>query len=104
MEIKVNAIIKIGLIILLLLCLLPMPYVFFNLVRFCALIGFGILAYTAYNEKRTPLMIAYISLAILFQPFEKIALGRAVWNFVDVAVALFLIVLLIKNNEISIKK
>lgn len=32
-------------------------------------------------------MVAYAALAILFQPFFKIALGRGMWNVVDVAVA-----------------
>lgn len=32
-------------------------------------------------------------LALLFQPIYKIALGRIVWNIVDVVVAVFFIVL-----------
>lgn len=36
-------------------------------------------------------MIACGALALLFQPFIKIALGREMWNVVDVAVALALI-------------
>ena len=35
--------------------------------------------------------IIYVCLAILFQPLVKIALGRQVWNIVDVAVGVGLI-------------
>jgi hypothetical protein len=37
-------------------------------------------------------MIIAIALAILFQPFAKIALGRTLWNVVDVIVGIALIV------------
>ena len=33
----------------------------------------------------------YIALAILFQPFIKIALGRSLWNIVDMAVGIWLL-------------
>ena len=35
-------------------------------------------------------MVTFIALALLFQPFAKVALGREVWNLVDVVVAAFL--------------
>jgi hypothetical protein len=42
----------------------------------------------------------FILLAILFQPFEKIALGRTLWNVVDVIVAMGLIIsMFAKNSE-----
>ena len=84
--------IKIGLSILLLICLADMPYGFFQLVRFLALIGFGILAFDANEKGKQTEMIIYIALAILFQPFVKIPLGRSLWNMVDVIVAIGLLV------------
>ena len=83
--------IKISLSILFLLCLLDMPYGYFQLVRFGGLVGFGILAYQSYETKQKELTIVYVGLALLFQPFIKIALGRQIWNIVDVAVSIFLI-------------
>ena len=100
---KAKTIIKIALSVLLLLCLLSMPYGFFNLVRFCALIGFGCLAYIAYHEKKQSLMITFIVLALLFQPFAKIVLGRLLWNVFDVLIAAFLIAIIIKDKEYKLK-
>lgn len=37
-------------------------------------------------------MIIYGGLALLFQPFFKIALGRQMWNIVDVIVGIGLII------------
>ena len=69
-----------------------MPYGYFQLVRFVALVGFAILAYTA-NEKGQKIeTIIYVCLGILFQPFFKIALGRQIWNIVDVVVGIALVV------------
>lgn len=81
---------KIILCILLLLCLLDMPYGFYQLVRFVALVGFSVLAYQ-YRENQL-MMIIFISLALIFQPFFKISLGRTLWNIIDVLVALFLLI------------
>jgi hypothetical protein len=75
------------LIPLLLACLLPMPYGYYQLVRVLATAAF---AFLAYQERENNLLWVFIGLAFLFQPFEKIALGRTLWNVVDVAVAVFL--------------
>lgn len=73
------------------LCLLDMPYGYFQFVRFAGLIGFAILAYQANEQGGQTEMIIYGGLALLFQPFVKIAFGRQIWNLVDVVVAIGLI-------------
>lgn len=82
---------------ILLLSLLNMPYGFYEFVRFAAMAAFAYLAYKEYEKKgRKDRMILFIVLAVLFQPFFKLSLGRLIWNIVDVAVAVLLIVMLIK--------
>jgi hypothetical protein len=78
--------IKAILSLFLLICLADLPYGYFQFVRFAALVGFGLLAIGASNESRQTEMFIYGALALLFQPFFKIALGREVWNVVDVIV------------------
>ena len=80
-------VIKLALAVLFLLCLADMPYGFYQFVRFLALIGFGILAWEAGQRKHSSEMVVYVALAILFQPLFKIALGRSLWNVMDVVVA-----------------
>jgi hypothetical protein len=53
-----------------------MPYGFFKFVSFAGLVGFGILAYQANQHGRQTEMIIYGGLALLFQPFFKIALRQ----------------------------
>ena len=94
--------IKIILAILLLLCLIDFPYGFYQLVRFIALVGFGILAFKEYEKDNQSGMIIYIVLALLFQPLIKISLGRTLWNIVDVIVALYLFYeVLIKKENVN---
>jgi len=69
-----------------------MPYGFYQLVRLLALAGFAVLAFMANKESRQAEMIVYIVLAVLFQPLLKIALGRELWNVVDVIVGVGLLV------------
>ena len=83
--------IKIILAILFFLCLADLPYGYYQFVRFVGLVGFGILAYQANEEGRQTEMIIDGGLALLFQPFFKIALGRDIWNIVDVIVGLGLL-------------
>ena len=84
----------VGVAVLLLLCLLHMPYGFYTLVRFIAVVTFCYFAYIAYQSGNEGRMILFIALAILFQPFFKIPLGREIWNVVDVCVAGYLFYLL----------
>jgi hypothetical protein len=84
--------IKIILAILFFLCLADMPYGFYQFVRFTGLVGFAILAYQANEQGRQIEMIIYGGLALLFQPFFKIALGRQMWNIVDVVVGIGLLI------------
>ncbi|MBD3627660.1 DUF6804 family protein [Cyclobacterium sp.] len=89
MKVKEN-IIKIVLSILFLVCLLDMPYGYFQLVRFLGMVGFGILAYHNYQKNQTWFAI-WLASAILINPIFKISLGREIWNFVDVIWAIILI-------------
>ncbi len=95
-------IIKIALAILFFICLANMPYGYYELVRFAALVGFAILAYYANENGNKIEVIIFIALAILFQPLVKIALGRNLWNIIDVIVGVALllsIVLPIQKKE-----
>lgn len=96
-----NTLLKIGIALLLLVCLFDMPYGYFQLVRFLSSIAFGYLAYEANSEQRKSETIIYIVLGLLFQPFLKVSLGRELWNIVDVGVAIYLIVKTIKVNKIK---
>lgn len=93
--------IKIILAILFFLCLADMPYGFYQFVRFAGLIGFAILAYKANQQGRQTEMIIYGGLALLFQPFFKIALGREIWNIVDVIVGIGLLILIFMKPKES---
>ena len=76
---------------LLLLCLAPMPYGYYQLVRFVAMVLFVVFAYNYWIKDIKPLAITFGALALLFQPFIKVALGRTMWNVTDVVVALGLL-------------
>lgn len=76
-----------------------MPYGFYQLIRFIALIGFAILAYKAHQKNKKTEMIIYGALALLFQPIFKITLGRTLWNIIDVVVAIGLLGSLSMNKS-----
>lgn len=84
---------------LLFLCLAPMPYGYFQLIRFVSMVVFGVMAYDYAQRKQEGLMITFGALALLFQPFLKISLGRGLWNIVDVIVAVVLLGIAFSKKE-----
>ncbi len=99
-----GTILKIILSLLFFLCLLHLPYGYYQFVRFAAMVGFAILAYEANEHPNKAEMIIYIGLALLFQPLIKIALGRHIWNIVDVIVGIVLIASIFIKPKVDAKK
>ena len=94
MKIKI---LKVFLSLLLLGCLLDMPYGYFQLVRFSSMVIFTILFF---NEKNSSLKIFWIISAILVNPFFKLSLGRFIWNCVDIIWAIILIVSIFYHDKL----
>ena len=84
---------------LLFLCLLYMPYGYYQFVRIASTLGFVFLAIQSYQAQINGYFVAYVILALLFQPFEKIALGRELWNVVDVIVGVGLLLTIGKTKN-----
>lgn len=57
------------------------------------MVVFAVMAYQYYVKKQELWAVAFGALALLFQPFFKVALGRTMWNIVDVVVAIILLVM-----------
>ena len=85
--------------VLLLLCLADMPYGYYQFVRFATTAAFAYLSYEFFKSKEDNTGFCFVTLALLFQPFFKIVLGRTLWNVVDVIVAIALLFLFVRNNN-----
>lgn len=90
---------------LLLICLIPgMPYGYFTLVRLLSMVGFSALAFKFFLRRNNGLAWTFITLALLFQPFAKVGLGRTFWNVIDVIVAVGLIILFFMGKRLGKQK
>ncbi len=85
--------VKIILSILLLLCLAPMPYGYYQFVRIAACVGFLWLAYS--YSKQPLLLLPCIGIAILVNPVIKVYFNRHTWNEIDIAIAILLVIWII---------
>ena len=94
-------IIKITLSILLFGCLLKWKYGYYQLVRILGMLGFSLLAYKSNKSENTTLTLIWICAAILLNPFIKLALGRTIWNLVDVLLSIILILSIFIKIEIK---
>lgn len=81
---------KIALSILLLLCLFSWSYGYYQFVRFVGMVGFGILAYQEKDKTNKIWFVIWFASALLINPFIKVALGRNIWNIIDVVWAILL--------------
>lgn len=99
MKLKITSIVKLGIAGLLFLCLVNMPYGFYQLVRYVAMVAFAYFSYEYFKVKQDGLGFTFAALAVLFQPLLKITLGRTIWNIIDVVVAIGLIALVIINYK-----
>ncbi len=84
---------------LLLVCLFHLPYGFYTLVRFVAMVVFALIAVKYVNEEKMGIAVTFGALALLFQPLIKITLGKLTWNVVDVIVAIVLIALFFYEHK-----
>ena len=96
---RIQSWLYIGMAIALFICLFPMPYGYYQLVRFLAMAVFAYLAFIEYKENSFDRMILFIVLAILFQPFAKLSFGRVLWSVVDLLVAAYLLYLFFKSRK-----
>jgi hypothetical protein len=102
---KYNILVRIVLIITLSLCLFDMPYGYYQFVRIASFLGFGFFAYLEYQDKKYYTFLIYMIGVILFNPIEKINLGRELWQIVDVIFSIFLfITVVIKRKHFFSKK
>lgn len=89
------------LILALLLCLFPMPYGYFILVRYLATVVFTIMAYYNYKQQSNATTCLWVCIALLFQPFFKITLEREIWNVVDIVAAIILVIVLWRERKVT---
>lgn len=83
---------------LLLLCLLPLPYGLYILFRLVIAVIAGIWAYRAYMAGRVTEAVIAGVVALVFQPFFKLMLGRLLWCVVDVILIVFLILIFMRKR------
>lgn len=88
---NIKYLIKIVIAVLLLCCLLKMPYGYFQFVRIGAFVGFVILSYLEFKMSRIAQTIFFVGCAILFNPIYKIYFTRPIWNTIDEILAIILL-------------
>jgi len=91
--------IKTALAVILFICLLDMPYGYYQFVRITATAGFAYLAYSAKKQNINDEVIPYIILVMVFQPLATVHLSKIAWNIIDVLVGIGLLVTIKKKEH-----
>jgi hypothetical protein len=75
-----------------------MPFGYFQMVRFLAMVVF---VFLSVQENNPNWKWFWIGSAILINPFFKIYLGRLIWNVVDVIWVIILIISILNHRKIK---
>lgn len=92
---RIAPMIKIGVAVLLLLCFTDIPVQFNKIIHCTVACAFGYLAYDYFRGGRNLMGLLFVALAMVFQPFYQIAVGQTIWNFLTIAVIVWLFTLII---------
>jgi hypothetical protein len=103
-EIDKDKPIKAIIAILLLLCLLKMPYGYYQLMRIAVTALFSWLAYNEWSKNRKLLAFVCAIMVILFQPFQKLAFHKQEWQLIDVCVAIALIIWIVIDTILFVRR
>lgn len=79
------------------IALMDLPYGYYELLRTIATVLFIVYGIHEYKRKNKPWAIFWFGSALLVNPIFKIALGKILWNLMDV---IWGIVLIYKDNFI----
>lgn len=86
---KTNKLLWLGPIALLIIALLHLPYFYYQLMRWCICGCAGYIAYQHYKEKGCGfLTVAFIVIAVLYNPIAPIHLFREAWAVINIVAAL----------------
>lgn len=96
-----NRQLKIGLAFGLILCLLEMPYWYYQLIRIFGTIIFFYFAYTDYtqNIKYTPQ--TFFVAGVLLNPIIKISFGKIIWNVVDIVLSVIIVLSIVFDSKLK---
>ncbi len=84
-------IVKTVLAFLLIFCLLPLPYWYYEFIRIATILVFGIIAYINFRRQNLFYSLLSIAVIILFQPIAKIPLQLFWWYVADISLATMLL-------------
>ncbi|MHB8853604.1 MAG: DUF6804 family protein [Ignavibacteriaceae bacterium] len=96
-------ILKLLLAIAFLLCLLRMPFSYYQLIRLLGLVGFIYFAYLDNKGKIKLTPLIFIVAAIIINPIIKIPFGRSVWQIIDIIFSVILLLSIFLEKILSEK-
>ncbi len=62
-------------------------YSYYTFIRWLTMIAFIYFAYQSYTKKQIGLLIYFVAVAILFNPFQKVWFQKETWHLIDYLIA-----------------
>lgn len=94
-----NQLLKLVLTGILILCFLSMPYLFYRLSGYLLFVGFGWLAYDAFNKRNQTDFKIFAILVIIYNPFFPIPFPHFLWLIINTVVIIGMILNILFAEE-----
>ena len=88
-------------ILLLTWALTKLPYNYYILLRWITFIYACYSAYLTYNVQPEGWFVTYLFIALLFNPLIPPRFDRTIWDLIDVATAVYIIVSIFSTNKVQ---
>ena len=87
-QLALNVLIKISVAVLLVVAASTrQQYSFYSFLRWAVMIPSAYFAYRYYSQKQIGLLVVFVAIALLFNPFHKFWFQKETWHLVDYLVA-----------------
>lgn len=91
-------------IVLLLASTHKQSYNFFIFLRWFVMIASLFLSYFSYKDKQYGIIVLFLTIAILFNPFAKFVFHKSTWHQIDIIVAIVMMLTVITDLIIFLKR
>jgi len=82
---------KIIVALLLVIALLPNPYVYYQFLRWVVCLVSAYFAYVYFGKEQNKWGWSFIAIAVIFNPIVPFYLSRGSWGFIDIGAAILML-------------
>jgi len=104
-SLAIDTVVKLAIVVALIVAAATkQQYAYYTFIRWLVMIPFAYFAYKSFEQKQIGLLIYFVGVAIMFNPFQKFWFQKETWHLIDYAIAIVTTLTIIYDWAIELKK